>query len=660
MNDFREKCFIKTVAGSDPAKSNQFNVSGTRSSVGYLNLTSKKEEEKRINEFFNGGKIKIVLNTDNIKSYCQKVKKFVTPYKEFYLDNLETFYKNYNGLVKLKKLELDGFEPKSEDAAGRVRVDFYKKDDEDNLVSQLKGILLGNLTKMIFYKPKEDYIQLDLDLVENIQEGLFLFYKKSKGDNKKNFKLDKEKVRKTFNNYQNQYQDEKGIIKFSIDYSLFINNGRIPELEEAIGDSKTVSKIKNISQLYNDMYNQNNEMVDDLLLNDESEPLEENEPLILRDSRASEGYNEIYYGIPGCGKSYTVDKEIEKYYKKIGKQKGDYDQNVFRTTFYLDYTNTDFIGQLIPSMDQDGNVIYAPKFGPFTRALKRSYETDDMVFLVIEELNRGNAAAIFGDLFQLLDRLDETKAEERNDGSKPGDSEYPITNKFLEDYLHIPEGKVIIPSNLTIFATMNTSDQNVFPLDTAFQRRWKKCKVKDKPDESVFADYYVPNKNNEHIKWKNFLKNVNAFMLESDEGEVNEDKQIGAYFLTDNVLIDPESIPNEIEINDGDRTNEFNHKIIEYLWDDVAKFDRERWFNNPEKNTDRPLLSFDDLIDCINNYGMSKVINPVEEDPKNKKDTKDNEDQSADDGSEENMQNESGFDANAQTKNDQEDDMNGE
>ena len=130
------------------------------------------------------------------------------------------------------------------------------------------------------------------------------------------------------------------------------------------------------------------------------------------------------------------------------------------------------------------------------------------------------------------------------------------------------------------------------------------------------------------------MKNVNAFMLESDEGEVNEDKQIGAYFITDNVLIDPIDT-NEIKINDEKRCNEFNHKVIEYLWDDVAKFDRERWFNDPKDNNDRPLLSFDDLIDCINKYGMIKVISPIEKESENKKEDNSDETHSTDDMSRE-------------------------
>ena len=127
-------------------------------------------------------------------------------------------------------------------------------------------------------------------------------------------------------------------------------------------------------------------------------------------------YNKIYYGIPGCGKSYQVDQKIRKHYTKDKNfDNKSYKDNVFRTTFYLDYSNSDFVGQIVPKTDVKGNVTYKPNFGPFTKALQRAYETDDMVFLVIEEINRGNAAAIFGDLFQLLDRLDEDKIKLREE-----------------------------------------------------------------------------------------------------------------------------------------------------------------------------------------------------------------------------------------------------
>lgn len=188
-------------------------------------------------------------------------------------------------------------------------------------------------------------------------------------------------------------------------------------------------------------------------------------------SKDIKGYNKIYYGIPGCGKSYYIENTVLKDVDK--------DNDVFRTTFYLDYSNSDFIGQIYPVV-KDGNVTYEPKPGPFTKALEQALRNPDrMIYLVIEEINRGNAAAIFGDIFQLLDRL-----KENRDDRVVGDSEYPVANEFIEGYfekvnetleedekIKFTKNKIFIPHNLTLLATMNTSDQNVFPLDTAFKRR---------------------------------------------------------------------------------------------------------------------------------------------------------------------------------------------
>lgn len=313
------------------------------------------------------------------------------------------------------------------------------------------------------------------------------------------------------------------------------------------------------------------------------------------------GFNKIYYGIPGCGKSFMVDKYIRERYP-IKEQ---YEENVFRTTFYLDYSNADFIGQIIPKVIEN-NVTYEPNFGPFTKALKRAYETENMVYLVIEEINRGNSSAIFGDLFQLLDRLDENKARERNDGSKVGDSEYPITNTFLEDCIGIKKGKVVIPSNLTILATMNTSDQNVFPLDTAFKRRWKMEKVVDDYKRSNYHNFYIPQEKREFITWEEFLEVINKFIISSDEGYNLEDKQIGSYFITNDILVNPESEIYDIEYNN--RVEQFNNKVLEYLWSDVAKFDRTRWINHEKINRDKTPNSFDELVKLVNEYGFKNTL----------------------------------------------------
>lgn len=330
---------------------------------------------------------------------------------------------------------------------------------------------------------------------------------------------------------------------------------------------------------------------------------------LLRVNRESGGFNKIYYGIPGSGKSHAIEEDISKKYGNDSRMKA----NVFRTTFFLDYTNTDFIGQLVPGVDLNGDITYIPKLGPFSKALKRSFETDDMVYLIIEELNRGNASAIFGDLFQLLDRVDKKIALSRKDGSKEGDSEYPISNTFLEETLHIPEGQVIIPSNMTILATMNTSDQNVFVLDTAFQRRWRKHKVKDSAKGSAYEKYYVPNSVGEEIRWGDFLEEVNTYMMLSNDKITSEDKQIGPYFITDSILVKKaEDIKNEERIED------FNHKVIEYLWDDVTKFERERWFKS-KKDSHTP-KSYDELIGLIEKYGMSSVIKAIEQEKSSEKD----------------------------------------
>lgn len=301
--------------------------------------------------------------------------------------------------------------------------------------------------------------------------------------------------------------------------------------------------------------------------NDETLTLEEVDFMKPIEGRTANGYNKIYFGIPGCGKSYKVSNEVLA---------GVSNENIFRTTFYLDYTNSDFVGQLVPKTDREKHVTYEPNFGPFSKALKRACETTDMVYLVIEEINRGNAAAIFGDLFQLLDRLDEEKVKMRNDGSVVGDSEYPITNNFIEDYLHFEPGKVIIPSNLTILATMNTSDQNVFPLDTAFKRRWDRESVIPKWEAVEGANLYIPYTN---TTWQHFVEEINQCMTsEEANGTISEDKKIGPYFINKSALVSKEDRHNDTEEN-KEKMRKFANNVVDYLYNDVTKFDHELMFS---------------------------------------------------------------------------------
>lgn len=301
------------------------------------------------------------------------------------------------------------------------------------------------------------------------------------------------------------------------------------------------------------------------------------------------GTNKLFYGIPGCGKSWHIENE------ELGNV--DKEHNVFRTTFYLDYSNSDFIGQIYPKVDDNGNVTYERVPGPFTKALERALSTNEMVYLVIEEINRGNAAAIFGDVFQLLDRLSENK-----DGRVPGDSEYPVSNEFIESYLKkkgisFVADKIFIPHNLTLFATMNTSDQNVFPLDTAFKRRWNMEKIITEWDKvDVRKDMFVPFSN---ITWEEFARSINKRMLEKNNNDdifISEDKQMGPYFVKKEMLSLEE---NDCDIN---KLKSFVSNVMDYLYNDVTKFDHKILFN-------KDIYSYDKLYDIILNYKDSSNKN---------------------------------------------------
>ncbi len=294
------------------------------------------------------------------------------------------------------------------------------------------------------------------------------------------------------------------------------------------------------------------------------------------------GENVIYYGIPGSGKSYFIENVV--------LENEDKKNNVFRTTFYLDYANSDFVGQILPYVEGE-KVSYKYTPGPFTKALERALTTDNHVYLVIEELNRGNAAAIFGDIFQLLDR-------------KKGVSEYPISNSFIENYFrqendngkNIPfeEGNIVIPNNMSILATMNTSDQNVFPLDTAFKRRWSTKRVVPEWSKCDFKDETIPCTD---ITWFEFASKVNAKMdTQSFNGVTQEDKQLGPWFVDASMFIN-EKLGDQYTKESKESLAKFVDKVIDYMYHDVAKFNPEEWFEG--------VHSFNSLCEEIKNYADS-------------------------------------------------------
>ena len=338
---------------------------------------------------------------------------------------------------------------------------------------------------------------------------------------------------------------------------------------------KLSSKYKKLGKIYELLFNERNEF-----------------NMVNFGSKEKNGINKIYYGAPGCGKSFKLKKDLDN----VGVE----DQNRIRTVFHPEFTNSDFVGQILPTVHSDKSVTYEFNPGPFTLAVKQAIKTNNMVYLIIEEINRGNAAAIFGDLFQLLDR--------QKDGDQIGRSEYDIENPSIEKYLidslrkeeKIDLGDdyhLFIPSNLTILATMNSSDQNVFTLDTAFKRRWYFEQI----DNGIIADpnhtyknYYIPGTD---VTWSTFMVKVNDEILKNKiQNQTNEDKRMGKYFVTRDCLVE--------EKNKYDKTacQNFAYKVLEYLWNDVCRIGKESWFDLSKNRT---------LEELINSFMFNEDNDPL-------------------------------------------------
>lgn len=301
------------------------------------------------------------------------------------------------------------------------------------------------------------------------------------------------------------------------------------------------------------------------------------ELIIIDDiNRVTGAYNKIYYGVPGSGKSHKVDEDFNKKSYVIE-----------RTTFHPEYTNSDFVGQIIPMVKDDNTVEYKFHPGAFTIQLEYALKhKDKKVCLIIEEINRGNASAIFGDIFQLLDRY------------KSGKGKYEIYNGQILDYLKtkgIKLDKIYIPSNMWIVATMNTSDQNVFTLDTAFKRRWKMEYIRNvfaDNDESIELRTKVIRQNSKYpnVTWEKFVNKINKHIISDKSGINGEDKQLGMYFVT---------------VEEVNNSKEFAEKILSYLWEDVAKINTTYWFGS--------ISSYDELIESYEKFYLD-VFNNLFED----------------------------------------------
>ncbi|MBN2689038.1 MAG: restriction endonuclease [Gammaproteobacteria bacterium] len=284
----------------------------------------------------------------------------------------------------------------------------------------------------------------------------------------------------------------------------------------------------------------------------------------------------IKFGSPGTGKSFSINSTIREHDCRKGLPPKN-DPNIIRTVFHPDYSYGDFTAKLVPiSVGESGSkkVEYQIHTGPFVKALAKAMASPcDNIYLIIEEINRGNTAAIFGDIFQLLDR------------DKDGESEYPISPAHLlieglQQELDKLKSEVqltdtiVIPSNLSLIATMNTSDESVFYMDSAFKRRWHFEYIDVDADTKEY-DAIEDNKKSKHqlhgqiaakiedydCTWNQLRTKINKFIKDNKNSIRRiEDKLIGLWFIKAK--------------NGKISKDEITNKLMHYLWDNVFARDK--------------------------------------------------------------------------------------
>lgn len=304
--------------------------------------------------------------------------------------------------------------------------------------------------------------------------------------------------------------------------------------------------------------------------------------------------NWVFFGAPGTGKSYQLNKLAKDSFRR---------ENIARVTFYPDYTYSQFVGCFKPvtrykdSSDKpvselEAYISYEFVPGPFLETYINAVQNPNENFLlIVEEINRANPAAVFGDVFQLLDRNDKGRSEyevavprEMRDHLAISLSEY-ATNAHISDpvellseqrRLEMEAKRLSLPPNMYIWATMNSADQGVFPMDTAFKRRWDFRYVGIDEGENAdvggkaLSEIEVPC-GKRTVVWNRLRHAINEFMA-SDDLRINEDKLLGPFFIA----------PSALTLERFPRV--FKDKVLLYLYEDAGKTKRTKMFKR-EFNT---------------------------------------------------------------------------
>ena len=281
--------------------------------------------------------------------------------------------------------------------------------------------------------------------------------------------------------------------------------------------------------------------------------------------------NRIVFGAPGTGKSFGLKTDCEDLMKGT---EGTYE----RVTFHPDYTYSQFVGTYNPVMDADGiSIRYDFVPGPFMRVYVeaiKSGRTDapQPHLLLIEEINRAKVAAVFGDVFQLLDRDDDGVSEYEIQASED------IRRYLAKELGGVPDNykKIRIPNNMFIWATMNSADQGVFPMDTAFKRRWnfEYLGINESEEEIIGIGKIVLPGETEAVEWNTVRRAINDRM--ASEYRINEDKLMGPFFLAKKVIASDE---NGMIIDSDKFMEAFKSKVIMYLYEDAVKQRKHDFFN---------------------------------------------------------------------------------
>lgn len=316
--------------------------------------------------------------------------------------------------------------------------------------------------------------------------------------------------------------------------------------------------------------------------------------------------NWLLFGAPGTGKSFKLNQKACRHKENGVDKDGAFDDEnrtrYERVTFYPTYSYAQFVGTYKPVMKpiaedpSKEEISYEFVPGPFLRvlvnALNEPPKNPKNWCLIIEEINRANAAAVFGDVFQLLDRNSEGESEysiavsedvkrflshDQKEGGLSAEGKEALKNLTGTEDM----SRIRIPCNMYLWATMNSADQGVFPMDTAFKRRWEfEYMAIDEGGDDYCEGWKVKNDSGEEYKWNALRKFLNRLL---ELNGVNEDKLMGPFFV--------KAKDNQIDLK------QFTSKVLMYLWEDAARMCRAKIFGDD-------IRSYSKLVDKWKEQGL--------------------------------------------------------